>query len=509
MRTAPHALIACLASVLLAACGSSDDGGAAPPPEPPPPAPQRGDLIGGGPMLVASYSPAELLALASPDELTQLVIGEVLSPDCRIDVYRYEYQTVDPAGDLTPASGALLVPNDAATPCQGARPIVMYAHGTQTRRALDMSDLSDPDNTEGLLVAGAFAAEGYIVVAPNYVGYDTSTLGYHPYLHGGQQASDMVDALTAARSALPTSDAPATTDGGQLFVTGYSQGGYVAMATHRALQDAGATVTASAPMSGPYALSAFADAIFQGQVTGGSPVNLTLLLTSYQNAYGNLYADPSEAYEPQYATGIESLLPGTTSVGDLVTQGLLPDDAIFSSTPPDPAFAAMTPATTPANLAPVFALGFGTDHLLTNDFRLAYLQDTQLHPDGGFPTLSDGLPPADPQNPLRQALKANDQRTWTPTAPMLLCAGNGDPAVLYLNTALMQDYWSTATTVSVLDIDSAVESGDPYETQKLQFAAAKALVELAGGDSDVLENYHAGLVAPFCLSAVSAFFDGF
>jgi hypothetical protein len=71
----------------------------------------------------------------------------------------------------------------------------------------------------------------------------------------------------------------------------------------------------------------------------------------------------------------------------------------------------------------------------------------------------------------------------------------------------MQSYWSTAATVSVLDIDSAVESDDRYESQKLAFAAAKELVELAGGDVAVLENYHAGLVAPFCLSAVKSFFD--
>ena len=37
---------------------------------------------------------------------------------------------------------------------------------------------------------------------------------------------------------------------------------------------------------------------------------------------------------------------------------------------------------------------------------------------------------------------------WTPTAPMLLCAGNADPAVLYLNTELMQNYWSSATAVT-------------------------------------------------------------
>ena len=88
------------------------------------------------------------------------------------------------------------------------------------------------------------------------------------------------------------------------------------------------------------------------------------------------------------------------------------------------------------------------------------------NPDGGFPTLSDGLPPAKPENPMRQALKTNDQRAWTPTSPMLLCAGNADPAVLYLNTELMQNYWSSATTVTVLDIDSAVASGDPYEARR-------------------------------------------
>lgn len=496
-----------LALLFLWGCENSNDDGT--PPEPEPPAPQRGDLIGESPTLVASYSPDELLAVATSGDVSQLILEEVLSPECTIDVYHFEYQTVDPAGDITPASAALMLPNDSATGCQGERPIVLYAHGTHTEVDFNLADLESSDNTESLLMAGMFAAEGYIVVAPNYVGYDTSTLGYHPYLNGDQQSKDMMDALTAARSALPTAEAPDTVDGGQLLVTGYSQGGFVAMATHRALQEAGDTVTASAPMSGPYALSAFSDAIFQGRVTGGSPVNLTLLLTSYQNAYGDIYASTTDAYEAQYATDIETLLPSTASLGELKDQGLLPDTALFSSTPPDAAYAAMTPATTPANLAPVFATGFGTDHLLTNDFRLAYLQDADAHPDGGFPTLSDGLPPADAEHPLRQALATNDQRAWTPASPMLLCAGNSDPAVLYLNTELMENFWSAETTVSVLDIDSAVTSDDPFETQKLQFAAAKEVVELSGGDSEVLELYHAGLVAPFCLSAVKSYFDGF
>ena len=500
-RVLPLALVS-----LLAACDNSNDDMGGPPD--PPTEPQRGDLIGDV-SLVATYSPTELLALASSNEVTQLLLGEILSPDCQINVYHFEYRTVDPAGEITPASAALMVPNDSANQCQGDRPIVLYAHGTHPDKAFNMADIEDSGNGEGLLMAVAFAAEGYIVVAPNYVGYDTSTLGYHPYLNGDQQSKDMIDALTAARSALPIVDAPDTTDDGQLLVTGYSQGGYVAMATHRALQEAGETVTASAPMSGPYALSASGDAIFQGRVTGRSPLNLTLLITSYQNAYGNLYANTTDAYEAQYAADIETLLPSTTPLSELVDQGKLPQSALFSSTPPDPAYADMTPATTPANLAPVFATGFGTDNLLTNDFRLAYLQDADNRPDGGFPTLSDGLPPANPENPLRQALKMNDQRTWTPTSAMLLCAGNADPTVLYLNTELMQNYWSSATTVTVLDIDSSVVNNDPYQSQKNGFAIAKGLVELSGGDDAVLEAYHAGLVAPFCLSAVKQFFDGF
>ena len=492
---------------LLSACDNNDDDEAMTP-EPEPPEPQRGELINESPTPVASYSPDDLLAVASSNEVAQLLVERFLTPECTIDVYQIEYNTVDPAGDITPASGALMVPNDSADRCQGERPIVLYAHGTNPDQAFNIADLEADENAEGLLMAAVFAAEGYIVVAPNYVGYDTSTLDYHPYLNGDQQSKDMIDALTAARSALPTADAPGTTDGGQLFVTGYSQGGYVAMATHRALQEAEQTVTASAPMSGPYALSAFGDAIFQGQVTAGAPVNLTLLITSYQNAYGDIYTEPTEVFESQYATDIETLLPSTTPVGELEEQGRLPDTALFSSTPPDPAYADMTPATTPENLAPVFAIGFGTDNLLTNAFRLAYLQDAAANPDGGFPTLTDGLPPADPTHPLRLALKTNDQRAWTPTSPMLLCAGNSDPSVLYLNTALMENYWASATTVTVLDIDSPVDSGDPYEAQKTEFAVAKEAVRLVGGDTEVLEKYHTGLVAPFCLSAVKSFFDG-
>ena len=221
------------------------------------------------------------------------------APTCGVDFYYIQYNTVDGTGEPTTASGALMVPTGSAAPCSGGRPIVLYAHGTTTDRSLNIADITNPSNTEGALIAAMFAAQGYIVVAPNYAGYDTSTLTYHPYLNADQQSKDMIDALTAARTALPHTLTTSTTDGGKLFITGYSQGGYVAMATHRAMQAAGMTVTASAPMSGPYALEAFGDAVFYGQVNIGSTVFTPLLVTSYQKAYGNIYKNLTDIYEAQ------------------------------------------------------------------------------------------------------------------------------------------------------------------------------------------------------------------
>jgi hypothetical protein len=472
------------------------------------PAPQRGDLVANPPAKVGTFAPSDLLTLLAGSDLGKTFLQLAYTPKCTLTVYHLTYQTADPAGNLTPASGALMVPSGTDSGCTGARPIVLYAHGTTTDRNFDISQLTASGDEEGVLLAAVFAAEGYIVVAPNYLGYDTSTLGYHPYLIAAQQSKEMIDALTAARSALPTADAPNSADGGKLFITGYSEGGYVAMATHSAMQSAGTTVTASAPMSGPYALAAFGDAVFQGQVNDSAPANVALLAVGYQKAYGDIYSSPSQVFDSRYAGTIETLLPGTTPVSQLVSEGKFPS-ALFSSTPPTPADAIYTPATSPAAFASVFAAGFGTDFLINNSYRGAYLSDSLAHPDGGFPTATDGLPAANPGNALRVRLKVNDLRNWSPSAPTLVCGGNSDPTVFFFNTTLMQNYWTAhppATAPVILDIDSAPTANDPYATLKNGFSAAKALVAV-DGKAAVLSAYHATLVPPFCVSAAKSFFD--
>lgn len=467
--------------------------------------PTRGQLLESPPPQLGIYSPSDLISKITDGTVSRWLLRYTFSPRCSVVVYQLRYGTVGGQGEPTTASAALMVPSGSDATCQSPRPVVLYAHGKRNLTFFNIADLSGQTNYEGLIIALSLAADGYVVVAPNYAGYDTSTLGYHPFMHADQQAADMMDALTAARTALPATN---VADNQKLFLTGYSEGGYVAMATHRALESAGIPVTASAPMSGPYALSAFADAMFMGQVGRGAVEEILMLASSYQHAYGTIGTD---VFEPQYAQAY-TLLPGTVGTGTLVAQGLMPESAVFSNEPPLPELAWATPATTPHKLASVFAQGFGPDHLITNAYRLSYLQDVIASPDGGYPNTTTGLPPDSPADPLRQALKKNDLRNWAPMAPMFLCAGDEDPVVFFLNTQLMQGYWAVTapeSPVTVLNIDAPPSHDGPYKHLRKRFAQTKSLLKWIEGRSTVIEEYHDVLVPAFCLQATKSYFDGF
>ncbi len=280
------------ATALLSACniGSDSNAGSGLTTQP---TPQRGQLVMTPPTSTGTYGPADLVTLLTGNSIAAQFLQLSFTPICTVTVYHIEYYTVGAKSESTQASGALMIPSGSASGCSGPRPIVEYAHATTPDKTFNIADLSRADNDEGLLLAAAFASQGYIVVAPNYAGYDTSTLGYHPYLVADQQSKDMIDALAASRAALTGTLSPPSTDNGKLFITGYSQGGFVAMATARAMQGAGTVVTAAAPMSGPYALAAFGDAVFDGEVDLSATLNTTLLL-------GALPADLRQHLQPAH-----------------------------------------------------------------------------------------------------------------------------------------------------------------------------------------------------------------
>ena len=533
------------AAAVLAACGANSSGtgtvGAST---------THGSLAVNPPFRIASVDAATFQAtlFASPGTPASLgtppLTGAQLlelsgNPICGVDAYYVEFWTVGAAGETTESSGALMVPTGAAPACSGPRPIIEYAHGTETNKAANIADISNTANSEGILVAAMFAAQGYIVVAPNYAGYDISTLGYHPFLNAVQQSGEMMDMLAAARTALPNTLSSATSDNGQLFLTGYSEGGFVAMATLRAMQAAGAKVTAAAPMSGPYALEALGDSIFFGAVDVDSTEFAPLLAASYQHAYNNINISSNPIFSSTYADA-ETLLPNDMSIETIIGEGLLPETALFDKTTPivsipgEPALSAEltallgvppTPGLPLSASTPIFDAGFGNPYLINNDYRVAYAEDAATNPDGAVPTPTAGVPRAKvkPTLGLRQDFYVNDMRSgWAPTSPTLLCGGSRDPTVFFeQDTGTMAAYWGAlpAGLITVLDVNAA-PSG-PFSKVQTEFqaslvallayyqSAAGGGLSLAAAEQAVFAaDYHVA-VAPFCTAAARAFFGKF
>ena len=559
MRIFRTLLLSACAAGLLSGCGGSGTSGGSVNSSS-----TRGTLIQNPPLRTASVTATDFTAQLNATSAGPGLLQVAGAPTCGIDFHYIQYATVGGAGEATTATGVLMVPTAPANAspatlaqCTGPRPIVLYAHGTSTVKTFNLAAISDQTNDangESALIATMFAAQGYILVAPNYAGYDASTLPYHPYLNADQQSKDMIDALTAARSALGHVFASGTTDNHKLFITGYSQGGYVAMATQQALENLGQPVTAAAPMSGPYATEAFGDAMLLGSVDIGSTVFIPMITTSYQNSYGGIYNSTSDIYESAYATGIDSLLPNTSPLATLFTQGKLPQLALFNSTTPTPG-SGTTPSTgnttldaeltsvlaLPSN--PLFQSGFGSNNLLKNSVRIAYGADALVNQDQAIFT-SAGAPLANgaiftqvgaplatsTTYPLRTKLQLNDMRYkrysssttgFVPQHPTLLCGGANDPTVFFsVNAGTMKAYWAPMLLpnglVTVLDLETGLGNGDPFTLAEGGFAQTIAGIKTQavaagatdGGVSAATQAYH-DTVAPFCTAAARGFFSQF
>ncbi|GAA0802624.1 alpha/beta hydrolase family protein [Psychrobacter piscatorii] len=471
---------------------------------------------------------------------------------CDIKIEKVSYPTVGAAGERTNATAALMLPSGDGADCQGDRPILLYAHGTTTDKDYDFTQVANIQNPavgESTLIAANFAAQGYIVVAPNYAGYDDSELDYHPYLVAEQQATDMADALDSAREIIARqkrandSDYVNVDDSGKLFISGYSQGGHVAMATARLLEQNNEPVTAISPSSGPYALAAFGDAIFAGNVNIGATRFAPLLATGLQKAYGNVYNNTTDIFTANYAN---TQLPSLLSFSQLVAANKLPDNALFEAKPTNNPVLDQLPDSD----LPFAFLGFADDnYLIKTDFRAAYVTDALQNPDS-LVAKTGVLPAANPQNNLRKALKDNDLRGYIPKMPTLLCGGNQDPTVYYdLNTGSMMAILQQASAapnanlnVTVLDVDVRNNRGqvkaigssamsnpwmstntldnvqDRFSTtltavQNKAIADARAagvtdptaLAQAAG--AAILSSYHGGLVSSACTQATREFFE--
>ena len=179
-----------------------------------------------------------------------------VSPVYDVDNHRLLYRTLDGNGRTVVASGLISIPVKRP----GAlSPVISYQHGTLFQNA------QAPSNHAVAAEATVIMASlGYIVIAADYVGYGASAGTPHPYLLAAPSAAAVLDLLTAART---WQRAQGIADNGQLFLAGYSQGGHVTLAAHRAMQADGSPhlsrLVASVAGAGPYHLDITMDALFR------------------------------------------------------------------------------------------------------------------------------------------------------------------------------------------------------------------------------------------------------
>ena len=429
--TKRHILTAVAAAALLVACGGGDDGGS------------RGGLL---------EVPATLTTLSAA-QIDTSTAGSGLQPltgkaKCDVRVVSLNYATIGVTGEDANASGVMLVPAGACA--GGSFPLVAYAKGTDVQKP---RTLANPADGETFLLAAMYAAQGYAVVATDYLGFAKSTYTYHPYLHADSEASAVIDSIRAARAAAFGQGVALS---GKVMLTGYSQGGHSSMAAHRAIERDNAgeiNVVAGAHLAGPYNLSG---SFKLNNAIAGYQFFVPYIVTAWQKIYGNVYSNVTQAFKAPYASYIESLLPSPTlTYTTLVTTGQLPGTApdVARDTIVQPAF-------------------------------IAAIQ-------------------ADPNHGLMADAKKNDLLGWSPKARTLLCGGAGDPTVPpAVHMAVAQADFSSRglTNVTSVDVDPSIQAVFGTAGHAPTDPTSAAFATYYG-------SYHGTYEPPFCHVQARALFD--
>ncbi|OYT90425.1 MAG: hypothetical protein CFE43_18500 [Burkholderiales bacterium PBB3] len=233
------ALLFCVSGGLVA-CGGGGGGTTSTPPPPvvvvPPPIEPVVVTVGPG-----EFKSATVLKTFAVADIAKAVADSAgalpaVVPKYAVKSYKLEYLTLDGDGRQVLASALINVPEKPTTPsATGAfgsviaptGPLLALQHGTTSR------DAEAPTNyVRASEVSVVLASMGYQVLAPDYVGYGSSKGKEHPYLLSAPSASVVLDMLTAAKYWRQSTQ---QLDNGQLFLAGYSEGGYTSVAASRAL----------------------------------------------------------------------------------------------------------------------------------------------------------------------------------------------------------------------------------------------------------------------------------
>lgn len=221
--------------------------------------------------------------------------------------YKVEYET-EYNGQTITASGVVMRP-ETTDPVA----MVSFQHGTvaSNSEVPSMLPLSDTQ----LFLLQALASTGFITAAPDFIGFGASADIMHPYYVETLTASAIIDNLYAAANLAETEGSNFNR---HLYLSGYSQGGYATMATHKAIETEGITgmeLKASFPAAGGYDVKGVQEFFFEQEVYD-QPYYLAYVAQAYNVTYG-WNEDMGIFFNEPYATGIPTYFDGSLSGGQI------------------------------------------------------------------------------------------------------------------------------------------------------------------------------------------------
>ncbi|WMJ74276.1 alpha/beta fold hydrolase [Cytophagaceae bacterium ABcell3] len=214
-----------------------------------------------------------------------------------IQAYKIVYNTINTDGSPITASGLLLLPV-----ADKVLPLLSLQHGTITEETRAPSYFRA--NNEIYTTGAVFASSGFAVSVPDYIGYGASSNLPHPYEHAQSLATAGRDMLRAVKEFCQSKEIPLSE---QLFISGYSEGGYASMALMKLLEEKHAdefNIAACAPGGGAYDKVGFARYILAKDRSLKFINSYLWVLDTYNRVYG-LDRPVSAFLKEPYATTVE------------------------------------------------------------------------------------------------------------------------------------------------------------------------------------------------------------
>ena len=214
-----------------------------------------------------------------------------------ISLYTITYNTTY-NGKKIKASGLVAFPDT-----DNGMPILNFNHGTTSLHA----DAPTEDLIQYSFFANA-ASAGYIFVIPDYLGFGISDDIVHPYYRSDITGQTVVDMIRATKE---LAEIEGYNFNGDIFLSGYSEGGFATMSAHYNLENnnySGLNLVASAPASGGYDISGMLD-YFLSKDTYHVPYYIAFVAIGYKTSYdwtlplSSIFNEPYASIIPEYFNG--------------------------------------------------------------------------------------------------------------------------------------------------------------------------------------------------------------